>query len=347
MAENRNGKFRQRKTKFAPVSNSALQDDKLSLKAKGLYSLIQSYINIPNYDLRIWKLIAQCKDGKKAFYSAWKELKDTGYLKQYRIPSGEAGAFEYEYELLDEANLSTPALINLTRKRKDIKEVNAEHIPQKGVYAEDTANVDNPAKKAMIDENLKDVDHMPPKGSHTECINNDDHVPHYGGDGESPKMDNHIPLLATYAQSTTCSEHPVLDGGCNSNTKSSNTEFNNIKSISQSEQDRPIDQLREKLKEQIEYPFFELNFSNDLLAVDVLVNYMVELITSQTTVINGIPQSRKALQPYIDKVDSSTIQEFLQHMQGKELRGIKNPLNYWRSAFVNYLKETELIKASI
>ena len=49
-----NGKFRHRQISFAPVSNSALQDRALSLKAKGLYALIQSYINIPAFELYKW-----------------------------------------------------------------------------------------------------------------------------------------------------------------------------------------------------------------------------------------------------------------------------------------------------
>jgi hypothetical protein len=46
-----NGVFRKKKVYFAQVSNEALRNSKLSLKAKGLYSLIQSYITIENFIL--------------------------------------------------------------------------------------------------------------------------------------------------------------------------------------------------------------------------------------------------------------------------------------------------------
>lgn len=36
---------------FSQVSNVALRDSRLSLKAKGLYSLIESYITMENYVL--------------------------------------------------------------------------------------------------------------------------------------------------------------------------------------------------------------------------------------------------------------------------------------------------------
>ena len=49
--KNNNGKFRKKKIYFTQVSNYALRDKYLSFSAKGLYSLIQSYITIPDFDL--------------------------------------------------------------------------------------------------------------------------------------------------------------------------------------------------------------------------------------------------------------------------------------------------------
>ncbi|MBO3338971.1 RNA replicase, partial [Clostridium perfringens] len=42
MSINRSGQFRKKKIHFTQVSNMALRDPALSLKAKGLYSLINS-----------------------------------------------------------------------------------------------------------------------------------------------------------------------------------------------------------------------------------------------------------------------------------------------------------------
>ena len=98
---NKQGRFRTKKVYFTQVSNTALRDNTLSLKAKGLYSLIQSYITIPEFDLYKGYLLKQCKEGKDAFQGAWTELKKAGYLKQYRLQDAD-GTFAYEYELLDE-----------------------------------------------------------------------------------------------------------------------------------------------------------------------------------------------------------------------------------------------------
>lgn len=85
---------------FSQVSNQALRDKTLSLRAKGLYALIQSYITIPDFVLYKQTLINMSIEGKDAFESAWKELKNRGYLVQIRGKNTE-GKFIYEYELLD------------------------------------------------------------------------------------------------------------------------------------------------------------------------------------------------------------------------------------------------------
>lgn len=95
------GRFRKKRKNFAQVSNIALQDTNLSLGAKGLYALIESLINIPDFVLYKATLMKMCKEGRKAFDSAWKSLKEQGYLIQYEMRD-EKKCIYYEYELLDE-----------------------------------------------------------------------------------------------------------------------------------------------------------------------------------------------------------------------------------------------------
>ena len=93
------GAFKKKRKNYAQVSNTALLDKKLSLKAKGLYALIESLLSIPNFTLYKDYLINCSTDGKSAFDSAWKELKEGGYLVQEKIQTHKG--FVYEYELLD------------------------------------------------------------------------------------------------------------------------------------------------------------------------------------------------------------------------------------------------------
>ena len=112
------GYFRKKKINFTMVSNSALDDDTLSLKAQGLYAKIQRYITIEGFKLYKNTLIKKCSDGETSFRSAWNELKDRGYLKQYKMKDSSTGKWIYEYELLDEPDLSTPALVVINKNNK-------------------------------------------------------------------------------------------------------------------------------------------------------------------------------------------------------------------------------------
>ena len=104
-----NGKFR-KKSNFSIVSNYILRDNCISLKAKGLYALIQSCITIKDFTLYKGYLQSKCCEGKKAFESAWQELKKSGYLVQYRMQDKESKQFYWEYELLDRP-MSEPGFI--------------------------------------------------------------------------------------------------------------------------------------------------------------------------------------------------------------------------------------------
>lgn len=108
MADDGGGYFRKKKINFSMVSNTIIRDEKISLKAKGLYALIQSYITVDDFILYKGFLQSKCLEGKKAFDGAWQELKEAGYLKQYRMQDAETKRFCWEYELLDEPEAIPP-----------------------------------------------------------------------------------------------------------------------------------------------------------------------------------------------------------------------------------------------
>lgn len=110
---NQSGAFRH-KTSFSQVSNTIIRDNTISLKAKGLYSLIQSYITMDNFVLYKDFLLQQCMEGESCFRGAWKELKDKGYLIQYKLRDPVTKTFYYEYELLDEPQVDFPHVENLS-----------------------------------------------------------------------------------------------------------------------------------------------------------------------------------------------------------------------------------------
>ena len=103
MTVNNQGRFRKPSNNFTMVSNNVLQDKELSLSAKGLYATIYFYISIPDFVLYKSYLQSQCcKEGKRAFDTAWNVLKASGILKVYKERNPEGWGFYYEYELLTE-----------------------------------------------------------------------------------------------------------------------------------------------------------------------------------------------------------------------------------------------------
>ena len=113
MSKIQDGFFRN-KTAFVPIPQVIAKDKELSLKAKGLYLLIQSYITIPNFKLYKSYLMSVCIEGQCSFDS-WNELKNKGYLKIFKIAKADTKGFYYEYDLLDIAEPDTPSLIVVRR----------------------------------------------------------------------------------------------------------------------------------------------------------------------------------------------------------------------------------------
>ena len=144
--------------------------------------------------------------------------------------------------------------------------------------------------------------------------------------------------------------YPPMEEKSKENTTVTNTTVLN-KSVSQSkeigETDELTDEIREKLKEQIDYDYFEDNYPEALSGVDALIDCMAEMLISPCTKINGSMLQRSVLKSYIDKADSELVREFLEHMRGKKMRDIKNIGAYWQSALINFIKEDELVRLTI
>ena len=137
------GKFRKKRKSFAQVSNYALMDKNLSLKAKGLYAIIEAYISIPDFVLYKDFLVKQSSDGDRSFDGGWKELKEKGYLKIYKTQS--ARGFNYEYELLDEPELEpTPT------KRTPGECRCGDCTDGKSMAGEETSKINNQEKNTEI-----------------------------------------------------------------------------------------------------------------------------------------------------------------------------------------------------
>ena len=86
---------------YTIISNHHLKNKELSLKAKGLLSIM---LSLPkDWDYSISGLIAICKEQESAVTSTLGELKNNGYLiiKKFKPNETKSGRFEYEYHIFE------------------------------------------------------------------------------------------------------------------------------------------------------------------------------------------------------------------------------------------------------
>lgn len=98
--------FRIEKTKnYTVMANYHLKQKDMSLKAKGLLSLM---LSLPDdWDYSISGLVSLCKESETAVKNILAELKDFGYLKIDKLQN-EKGQFEYIYNIFENPNNIKP-----------------------------------------------------------------------------------------------------------------------------------------------------------------------------------------------------------------------------------------------
>ena len=118
--------FRIEKTRdYTVMSNHHLRDKSLSLKAKGLLSLM---LSLPEeWDYTTKGLARICKDGVDSICAGVRELEEHGYVIRQRVrnPNGQLGAIEYT--ILEQPRppepekpeRETPAQLNTNRSSKE------------------------------------------------------------------------------------------------------------------------------------------------------------------------------------------------------------------------------------
>lgn len=160
--------FFRAKSGFTVVQNPVVKDMNLSLKAKGLYLVIQSYITMPDKKWRKDDFRKYASEGKKAFDNAWNELKDNGYLKVHMF--AKAKNWVVEYELLDEQQLGPHTLYYNSEGK--VTKTNEDRANRK-VNKEADVDVSTSAEIPEKDPKEEVSQHIPPFGSNVKGINDE------------------------------------------------------------------------------------------------------------------------------------------------------------------------------
>lgn len=122
--------FRVHKTSdYTVMSNTHLRDKNLSLKAKGLLSVMLSLPEEWNYSIN--GLVAICKENTTAVESALKELKDQNYVYvTKKFPNEtQSGRMEYEYDIYEQPQEKQPKE-NLWAEKQGVDFLGVENSPQ-------------------------------------------------------------------------------------------------------------------------------------------------------------------------------------------------------------------------
>ena len=95
---------------YTVMSNHHLQDDTLSLKAKGLLSLM---LSLPeSWDYTMSGLARICRDGVSSIQAAIGELEESGYLRRSRIRNANGQLGDTEYVILEKPDKAVTAEIS-------------------------------------------------------------------------------------------------------------------------------------------------------------------------------------------------------------------------------------------
>lgn len=151
------GAIRVNKTKnYTVMSNEHLRDKRLSLKAKGLLSVM---LSLPDtWDYSISGLVAICKESETAVKSTLNELKSCGYLVvTKKMPNEtESGRIEYVYDIFEKAQTEKQGVEKQGVENLGVENLGVENVRQLSTKESNTdessTNKKKERKRAGYDE---------------------------------------------------------------------------------------------------------------------------------------------------------------------------------------------------
>lgn len=147
------------KTKnFTVMSNHHFKEKKMSLKAKGLLSLMLSLPDDWNYSVA--GLVTLSKDGKDSVMTALAELEKFGYLTRKQL-FNEKGQFSgVEYHIFEEPQKENPVAENPHAEKQKTEKQHAENPPQLNtnlINYENNKDINISNTKAITESELYDI----------------------------------------------------------------------------------------------------------------------------------------------------------------------------------------------
>ena len=150
-------KFRINKTRdYTVVSNYHLRDKNLSLKAKGLLTVLLSLPD--NWDYSVNGLVAILKEGKDSVTSTLKELEENGYLTRTQAKESNGKFKGYDYDVFEKPFPENPSTVNpMTEKPPQL---NTKELSTKQLNTEECNNSTSPAENTGKRTEGKRIDYQ-------------------------------------------------------------------------------------------------------------------------------------------------------------------------------------------
>lgn len=151
------------KTKnYTVMSNEHLKDKRLSLKAKGLLSVM---LSLPDtWDYSISGLVAICKESETAVKSTLNELKSCGYLVvTKKMPNEtESGRIEYVYDIFEKAQAGKQPVEKQEVENLGVENLGVENVRQLNTKesSTDKSNTDESSTNKKKERKLAGYDEI-------------------------------------------------------------------------------------------------------------------------------------------------------------------------------------------
>lgn len=132
------------------MANHHLRNKELSLKAKGLLSLM---LSLPDdWDYTTKGLACICKDGVDSICAAIKELEKAGYVQRRRLRDAQGRLTDVEYTIMEKP-VSPPALSNSPKREKPILDNPVLDFPEQEKPRQGKPEQENPAQLSIQELN--------------------------------------------------------------------------------------------------------------------------------------------------------------------------------------------------
>jgi hypothetical protein len=148
---------RTNKTKdFTIISNIVFRDERLSLKAKGIYCIICSLPD--NWDLSLKGLEKITGEGSKSLRAGIKELEDSGYMKMKRFNTKGVVETVWTFYESPETPINTVSSENVNVQNVNVQNVNVQNVSLQNGNQLSTKDIKNLNNKELKKQRTKESD---------------------------------------------------------------------------------------------------------------------------------------------------------------------------------------------